>query len=203
LIPSAKSDLGFTAHAIRLFGECGRSGVRASRSIWIAFSDALKAAGSHVLPGASTGISTGIGSEKHWRGRRFGFSTGTDNPKERRAIETPDFENVPDTTLDTTRSPESIGNPRKCWSGTPGRTRTFNQLIKSQLLCQLSYRGDLFEYQQLMPGHVPPCALVCIPVFTPSGIYFARGNVDGKIFRRSCRRSWEIDVRNCQAQAAR
>ena len=27
-------------------------------------------------------------------------------------------------------------------NGAPGRTRTFNQLIKSQLLCQLSYRGD-------------------------------------------------------------
>gem|GEM_PF-3169525 len=26
--------------------------------------------------------------------------------------------------------------------GTPGRTRTYNQLIKSQLLYQLSYRGD-------------------------------------------------------------
>ena len=27
-------------------------------------------------------------------------------------------------------------------NGAPGRTRTFNQLIKSQLLCQLSYRGN-------------------------------------------------------------
>ena len=27
-------------------------------------------------------------------------------------------------------------------NGTPGRTRTYNQLIKSQLLYQLSYRGD-------------------------------------------------------------
>lgn len=29
--------------------------------------------------------------------------------------------------------------------GDPGRTRTFNQLIKSQLLCQLSYRTTLFN----------------------------------------------------------
>ena len=28
------------------------------------------------------------------------------------------------------------------WSGAPGRTRTYDQLIKSQLLYQLSYRGS-------------------------------------------------------------
>src|SRR5438045_6917655 len=45
-------------------------------------------------------------------------------------------------------------------SGAPGRTRTVNQLIKSQLLCQLSYRGNLL-------------------------IYFARTKVDGKLIRAS------------------
>jgi hypothetical protein len=44
-------------------------------------------------------------------------------------------------------------------NGAPGRTRTFNQLIKSQLLCQLSYRG------------------------VETGVYYGRIIVAGKLIR--------------------
>src|SRR5713226_8386750 len=44
--------------------------------------------------------------------------------------------------LHRTEFSEKLQFFRPCSNGAPGRTRTFNQLIKSQLLCQLSYRGD-------------------------------------------------------------
>ena len=51
--------------------------------------------------------------------------------------------NLTGTTFGTTRQGERGGvckNPNK--NGAPGETRTLDQLIKSQLLYQLSYRGN-------------------------------------------------------------
>lgn len=46
-------------------------------------------------------------------------------------------------------STDGRGQFLRCELGAPGRTRTFNQLIKSQLLCQLSYRGNRANYSAL------------------------------------------------------
>ena len=56
--------------------------------------------------------------------------------------------NLPGATFGTTRQGERGGvckNPNK--NGAPGETRTLDQLIKSQLLYQLSYRGNRLIYR--------------------------------------------------------
>ena len=65
---------------------------------------------------------------------------------------------------------------RRGGSCDPGRTRTFNQLIKSQLLCQLSYGavfGRLKLYRELLQ---PDVATVREPEIWPDVVLGVRSN---------------------------
>ena len=52
-------------------------------------------------------------------------------------------------------------------SGAPARTRTWDQLIKSQLLYQLSYRGNQFALSDFHSPK-PPHFSCCIPLMYPA-----------------------------------
>ena len=55
-------------------------------------------------------------------------------------------------------------------AGAPVGTRTPNQLIKSQLLYQLSYRGKMVKVPNLLQ-------------YASTGTFYGRVKVDGKLYR--------------------
>ena len=84
----------------------------------------------------------------------------------------------------------------------PARTRTLNLLIKSQLLCQLSYRGARFGNRAA--DYSSGCGLVqgCAPKLRPSPSHVPNGRVSAQRVSSSEERLFSVEAKPYRFRAS-